>query len=1362
MRGTCSSFLLLSLLIIVAAPSSSGRTAGPAPGLSLIDSLYNQALREYRSGDSPSARIHLEQAVARDSSCAACLELLGWVEYRDNQLSKSEQAFRAALSRNRESLGSRCGLGYILYREQRHAEALREFGFVLARSQGDIDALLGKGLTLLRLGRPRQASETFDLVLKKEPQNQEALRGKARADGTPHPFGGTDMIPSVTAGGSGPGQVSRVLGDHFEVLSDGQFRPFFIKGVNLSLAKPGTFPGEFAATPEDYLSWLDDISDLRANAVRVYTLLPPSFYEALARHNRGDPQRRLWLIQGVWVEMPPAHDYFDSAYFSTFKRDIQLTIDALHGKASLPPRPGQASGKYSADVSSHCLAFILGREWEPFSVAENDRVNRGRDAYHGSMIEVDRATPTEAWVAEVCDFALSYEAETYGWQRPVTFANWPTLDPLSHPTEIALEDEPGKPVYNDDVVTVDVSKLRPTARNRGGVFASYHVYPYHPDFMAVDPTLAECQDSWGRCSYRGYLQALKARHQDIPLLIAEYGVPSSRGNAHPHPLGFDHGHHSEADQGKIDAHLTRDIWETGCAGAIVFSLFDEWFKKTWNAYGREIPTDRDPLWKNLQDPEENFGLIAMDAGSSRRPITIDGDPSDWRAAPLLERGAGSTTSPKGAALKTLYATSDETYLYLRLDVGNLPRSGERRIQWDKVNFLIPMSTYSDHKGDHKLRLRSGEIALPFGAEFLLWLRGERESMLLEDDQYSSRAKDCRSDSNDNGVYVPVEVYVFRQYPKGIQPQRFWSEGMLAHGDESSHPEHHPLVDWSAAKGEGTIEIRLPWGLLKFSDPSSLQVLDYQGSSPTDWRTTTSDGIRFCVLSVAPDAGSKADRPWEKAELLDWLPKAGGRDAVFPGQAPAYLWKGWETPTFHSRRKASFEAVKGAFEGLPGGPLTSFDFTKLLASTYVDSSEVIPLLTQALRLTKSSYARADLLTILDRVRGRSLSAGIDTLFRKAEQEGPEGSWIRAVSSTLSGSAPPGTLLGSLLENSPRKAQRLSIPKATWKGKASRVVIGSSRIAVPRGAIVKTQVERVVRDWLSLKNLDLPPWEFDPVRAIRYHEGARIHDVLKYAGAKVVPVWGTVLRKVGNEWLAPDEEGVFRFPVSLEKVYNYATNKVLSPDAVIVDDTHGVSELVWDTKGASVVLGCGDMPGKAEAAYYLAQKGVNVYCPTDRFVPLLLGTNTPGKVLGSAPIRQSEDGAVIGDQPLEFDPQETIVVSTTESGGADGGFVLQYYDTPYRYFTLLGEYLQRKLDLVAVHVTRDGGATEVVEEARRKGAGVVGIRVHTEEEAEAVSTWLKEDSRRRAVLFHSAAYPAGYQLFFDFPSQTTFDDPYPVVK
>ncbi len=134
-----------------------------------------------------------------------------------------------------------------------------------------------------------------------------------------------------------------------------------------------------------------------------------------------------------------------------------------------------------------------------------------------------------------------------------------------------------------------------------------------------------------------------------------------------------------------------------------------------------------------------------------------------------------------------------------------------------------------------------------------------------------------------------------------------------------------------------------------------------------------------------------------------------------------------------------------------------------------------------------------------------------------------------------------------------------------------------------------------------------------------------------------------------------------------------------------------------------------------------------------------------------LKKFEDGIIIGDQPITVDINEPIVVST-----AFGQYTIQYYDAPYRYFKDLENFLGRTLKIFNVEIKESGKSTLVIDKARKIGAKVVGIRVWNKEEHDAVYSWLKEDKSRKAILFHSAVYPEGYSLFFEFPEQTSFGD------
>jgi hypothetical protein len=316
---------------------------------------------------------------------------------------------------------------------------------------------------------------------------------------------------------------------------------------------------------------------------------------------------------------------------------------------------------------------------------------------------------------------------------------------------------------------------------------------------------------------------------------------------------------------------------------------------------------------------------------------------------------------------------------------------------------------------------------------------------------------------------------------------------------------------------------------------------------------------------------------------------------------------------------------------------------------------------------------------------------------------------------------------------------------------RIILGRSVIKVAKGALVKTQVDRVIRDWQLGRNVDAAPWDYVKDKLVPWHEGQKVRELVDLADVRVVPVWGTKARKIGGRWYAPDASGAYRFEIMPDKICDYPTTIPLDDRTVIMNDTHGIAAIASQCLDADLALGCGDFPGKTDAAFYLASKGVNVYMPTDRYNGLLIGARTKGTIIGSAPIRKSGDGAMIGGQPVSFDVNEKIVVCNSHAG-----YPLRYYDTPYRFFTCLQDYIGQPLKIIPVEVTEYGKSDVVVDEARRQGAKLIGIRVKTKFSHDAVAAWLKEDKDHRAILFHTSVYPDGYRLFFEFPQQTSFGD------
>lgn len=855
-------------------------------------------------------------------ACPAADSLVerGWDAFRQGEIELAGERFDRVLARCPGHLGSRVGAGYVALRAGDDQEARRRFRSVLEGDSTVVDALVGLGILAWRAGDLERVSELFQRVQRFDPDNATAGRYLARL---PEGLGPAPRRPPLQP----PDTVvhpARARGDGFQVRTEEGWRTLYVRGVNLGAALPGKFPSQFPDA-EIYRSWVRKIGRMEANAIRLYTIHPPAFYEALAAYNRAHPDDSLWLIHGVWTELPPDDDYDDPDFRSGFRAEMRRVVDVVHGRADLRPRPGHASGHYVADVSPWTLAFVLGREWEPYSVtAYEERASDRAGAWSGDYLRVEDGSAMEIWLARAMEEMIRYETERYHTQRPVAFTNWPTLDPLDHPTETTVSEELalrralGETVetppreLNNDAVSVDPGVIRRTADFAPGTFAVYHAYPYYPDFMVLDPGYRRACSPFGPSNYFAYLRELKAYHEDIPVLVGEYGVPASLGSAHLQPQGWHHGGHAEAEMAEIDVRLTREIRAAGMAGGIVFAWIDEWFKKNWLVTSFEIPGDRNRLWWNRLDPEQHYGMIAMEP---EPPVAGDSLPrrlEAWREVEPILRGSDGTT---------LSATADAAHLWLLVHAPRDRSPGEVQIGFDMVR---------PEGGDH--RLPHGELPrLDVGLEFALRASGGEVRLVADPPSNPFRLEPVRSglpgdpvvpeiddppagffsariEQRFNDPYISVENADGRYDSLRVVTNRprfsrdtvefaalGYDRGLLPRGGP-------PDGYWQRSEDGRALEIRVPWNLLNVTDPSQRRVLQSTaGSGQTDADTEP--------------GGFGTERVEDVGMVLAVRSDDGGWELVSGDDGPVarYAWPTWDEPEWRSRARPVYGALRRLFD-----------------------------------------------------------------------------------------------------------------------------------------------------------------------------------------------------------------------------------------------------------------------------------------------------------------------------------------------------------------------------------------------------------------------------------------------------------------
>ncbi|MCT2534889.1 hypothetical protein NC661_03880 [Aquibacillus koreensis] len=676
--------------------------------------------------------------------------------------------------------------------------------------------------------------------------------------------------------------------NYLQVYKNGEWQDILVKGVNMGIAKPGAFPGETKITRAEYARWFEQISEMNANAIRVYTIHPPGFYQALYEHNQNS-ENPLYLFHGVWVNeeiLVEKQNAYDPEVTEEFKAEIKRIIDIVNGNASIEARPGHASGEYVHDLSPYLLGWVIGIEWDPNVVVATNDKNPNKAAFDGNYFTTDNASPFENWLAEMMDFTATYEAENYQWQHPMSFTNWVTTDLLTHPAE---------PSEEEDMVSVDPNKIKAKDAFYPGQFASYHIYPYYPDFLNYEKKYVEYLDHRGeKNNYAGYLNDMK-QHHNMPLLVAEFGIPASRGLTHENVYGLDQGHHSEQEQGQFLSRLFEDIVEEDVAGGLVFTWQDEWFKRTWNTMDYDNP-DRRPFWDNIQTNEQHFGLLSFEPGTKEKQYLVDGDTSDWRAndaKPMIEASNGP--------IKNVYMASDERALYFRIDFE------DENVSLADVNTSILLNTIPDQ----------GQSSMPNvvnlneqGIDFLVDLNGQENANVLIDSYYDTfyyhyghvlnmiPQKDYASERN-NGVYHPIRLALNKELtierPDGAEiiPFSAYETGELLYGNGNpADPDSNTLADFFLK--DGTLEIRLPWLLLNVKDPSQKQLMgDIWGRHGLD-SSVTVDQIAAKIITT--NANNKV---MQKVPATD-------------GEWIEYSWSNWQEPTYHERLKKSYGILRDTF------------------------------------------------------------------------------------------------------------------------------------------------------------------------------------------------------------------------------------------------------------------------------------------------------------------------------------------------------------------------------------------------------------------------------------------------------------------
>ena len=329
--------------------------------------------------------------------------------------------------------------------------------------------------------------------------------------------------------------------------------PFQIKGVVYVPGYPGYLPWEIEKSTslpvELRNSIYTDISNIKAmgaNTIRFWGA-PKYCYEALKIVGN------LNFIQTIWIKGDEP-DFQNSVFKETTKSYIREVVDRIYSAFN--------------DNSPPLVAYIVGNELSETSILSTNATHPQINNYSGNYIITDsNITATEAFLAEMADYTRTYEFETYGKISLLSYAN--------------------------DIRTADIIET-PFLD-----FISHNAYSYAVPYYRPNTSLGSNSGT----IFQGWVEEIKSKHPNKPLLITETGLSVSPNANHVGAPNYGYGGNTELEQTTGLLQNINDINTTALptAGVCIHEYLDAWWK-----FGLEDSYSQDP-----DDIEEWFGIVKL-------------------------------------------------------------------------------------------------------------------------------------------------------------------------------------------------------------------------------------------------------------------------------------------------------------------------------------------------------------------------------------------------------------------------------------------------------------------------------------------------------------------------------------------------------------------------------------------------------------------------------------------------------------------------------------------------------------------------------------------------------------------------------
>ena len=599
------------------------------------------------------------------------------------------------------------------------------------------------------------------------------------------------------------------------IANDDSYEEVIVKGVNIGGSIPGHYVTDYAIPYETYYSWLESIHELGSNTVRLNTIFNDDFYDAFYDYNEAHDEK-LYLIQGINLDsyvLNSHHDGFSHAYYGELITRAENAVDVVHGRKKMTLN-NVGKGKYKKNVSKYVLAYVVGSEWIDDTIMYTDNKYKDRSGFSGNYISTeDGATPFETMLAKVLDHLITYETKKYNEQHSISFINSPATDPVGD-IPVIKEDEnevtyltpENLKFFYHKIVRLDIEHLK-SQNNYEGLFAAYNISSYYPNYLSYEKD--EYEDT-----YYTYLRKLNNHHK-VPVLVTEFAYSTSRGVSSLADDKYGNfGGMTEEEQGNAFVNAYHTIIETGSAGGLIATWQDEWDKRSWNTIEKiDIPETMN--WNDVQTTNQGLGLLTFDPGKEQSVCYVDGEISEWSEEDIVVDTKDLSLSVK----------QDEKYLYFFVD--------KKKNQQMPLYIPLDVTNKSGTKSADYYNLKFDR-----DVDFLIVLDGTEGKILVQEyydvlnavDGYellgrnSYEFKPSKDSSKFDDINLLIEPYSTNKYSRNYKQATLVNTGHLTFGNGNpSSTDYNSQADFY--ENDGKIEIRIPWQILNFSDPSSMMIHD---------------------------------------------------------------------------------------------------------------------------------------------------------------------------------------------------------------------------------------------------------------------------------------------------------------------------------------------------------------------------------------------------------------------------------------------------------------------------------------------------------------------------------------------------------